>query len=99
VEERMKPGERVTRYLSSARVPAEAVVVEVTDEVIKVTAPGWYEEGKVPEEGMCWTYCAKSGAEIDEELGWGPKFGVTGSFIDIRRGEGKLWDKVGQKEI
>jgi hypothetical protein len=31
-----------------------------------------------------WTFDQESGAEIDEDLGWGPKTGRTGSFIKAK---------------
>lgn len=32
-----------------------------------------------------WTFDATTGAEIDEDLKWGPKYGVTGSHIIAER--------------
>jgi hypothetical protein len=32
-------------------------------------------------EGTYWTFDRDSGAEIDDELGWGPEHGMTGSYI------------------
>lgn len=29
-----------------------------------------------------WTFDRATGAEIDDELAWGPKYGVTGSFLE-----------------
>jgi hypothetical protein len=31
--------------------------------------------------GGGWTFDAATGAEIDEELGWGPAPGITGSYL------------------
>jgi hypothetical protein len=28
-----------------------------------------------------WTFDRKSGMEIDDDLGWGPMYGITGSFL------------------
>lgn len=28
-----------------------------------------------------WSFDRITGAEIDDDLGWGPKYGVTGSFL------------------
>jgi hypothetical protein len=41
---------------------------------------------RTPDLIVCgeWTFDARSGAEIDEYLEWGPAFGTTGSFIVAR---------------
>lgn len=31
--------------------------------------------------GMGWTFDPETGAEVDEGLQWGPKFGRTGSYL------------------
>jgi hypothetical protein len=56
-------GETVTRYLGGT-VPMELRVTEVTKDKIVCAA---------------WTFDRKTGAEIDEELGWGVH--GTGSYI------------------
>jgi len=28
-----------------------------------------------------WTFDVKTGMEIDDDLGWGPKYGFTGSYL------------------
>lgn len=37
----------------------------------------------LPDRVVCalWEFCRMTGVEIDEELGWGPKSGFTGSYI------------------
>lgn len=59
-------GDTVTRLISSARVPME----------LKVTA-------LTPDRIVCgaWEFDRATGVEEDEELGWGVKFGVTGSYL------------------
>lgn len=44
----------------------------------------WKVTGVTPDLitiGMGWTFDPKTGAEIDEDLHWGPKYGATGSFL------------------
>ena len=59
-------GDQVFRWLSGIAVPMPLIVTEVTDERI-VCGP--------------WKFDRTSGAEIDEDLGWGQK--STGSFISL----------------
>lgn len=36
---------------------------------------------------LCWTFDEATGAEVDDEIGWGPAHGVTGScLVGVRRG-------------
>jgi hypothetical protein len=67
----IKIGDKVTRMLAGT-VPMELLVTAVTDDTIVCGA---------------WTFDRVTGVEIDEELGWGPKHGVTGSFLkgDFKR--------------
>lgn len=70
----IKPGDQVMRYLSSAEIPMRLTVTHVDDRFI-------YCAGL---DG--WKFDRKTGAEVDEELGWGalnPETGVieTGSII------------------
>jgi len=54
--------------------------ITMTLKVTKVTEDRIY----CGEPGVGWCFDRATGAEIDEELGWGPQFGVTGSkIIDI----------------
>ena len=64
----VKAGDEVTRYMSSERIPMKLKVTAVTDERVICGA---------------WTFDRKTGAEIDEVLGWGPDTGVTGSVIEV----------------
>lgn len=82
----VKVGDTVHRYLAGEmHMPLE--VTEVTDDHI-ICGCLAYAKAKglsVPErlQGStdAWVFCRKTGAEIDEELGWGPQFGASGSFI------------------
>jgi hypothetical protein len=33
------------------------------------------------EPGVGWSFDRVTGAEVDEELGWGPRYGITGSYL------------------
>ena len=61
-----KVGDTVLRLLAG-QVPMKLKVTEVTDTLI-VTGGGW-------------TFDKATGAEIDEDLGWGPPPKMTGSFL------------------
>jgi hypothetical protein len=67
----IKVGDTVTRWLAGT-IPMELRVTEVTDTEILCG-----------ERGVGWMFDKKTGAEIDEELGWGPPPSRTGSFIRV----------------
>jgi hypothetical protein len=62
---KLQPGNVVTRMLGG-ELPMMLRVTKITDDLI-----------------FCgdWTFDRATGAEVDEELGWGPQFGVTGSYL------------------
>lgn len=68
----VKVGDRVTRMLAGA-VPMELDVVAVDETLIHC---GWSGGGI---DG--WTFDRLSGIEVDDELGWGPRYGRTGSYL------------------
>lgn len=61
----MKVGDTVTRMLAGS-LPMELKITELTDTLI-VCGP--------------WTFDRKTGAEIDEDLDWGPPPKRTGSYL------------------
>lgn len=68
----LKPGDQFQRMIQT-RPFMKMEVVSVDDKLIHARAvggPGGY------------TFCRDTGVEEDEYLGWGVKFGVTGTFID-----------------
>lgn len=71
----LKVGDKVTRLL--AGMPMNMEVEEIREDVIVCSALP-ERGGKVLGE---WTFCRDTGAEEDEEIGWGKKFGVTGSYL------------------
>jgi hypothetical protein len=64
----VRAGDRVTRILGGA--PMVLCVTDVDERLIHCGP-----------RGSGWTFDRETGAEVDEELGWGPKFGVTGSYL------------------
>lgn len=66
-------GDRVVRLLAG-ELPMELLVTEVTDDLI------------VCGGAAGWTFDRVTGIEIDEELGWGPQFGITGSYLVLAEG-------------
>lgn len=66
--EHIKVGDTVTRMLAGV-IPMQLKVTSVTDTLIKCGDEGG------------WWFDRKTGAEEDEELQWGVKFGATGSFL------------------
>lgn len=62
----VKVGDTVTRLLAG-KIPMRLRVTEVTD--VKIIA------------GIGWEFDRKTGAEIDDDLNWGPPPKVTGSFL------------------
>jgi hypothetical protein len=62
----LKPGDNVHRWLAGCNASMSLTVKSITANRI-VCFGGW-------------EFCRVTGAEIDEQLGWGPD-GVTGSYI------------------
>ena len=63
--ERVRPGDVVTRMLAGA-IPIQLKASSIDDDLIHCGP---------------WTFDRVTGIEVDEELGWGPRFGVTGSYL------------------
>ena len=61
------PGDTVTRML--AGITPMSLLVDSVDETLIHCGP--------------YTFDRATGAEVDEELGWGPQFGTTGSFLKV----------------
>lgn len=70
----LRVGDKVTRLLSA--VPMPLVVTQVSDTEIKCGL-----SLDVTDPGSLWTFDRETGVEIDEDLGWGPAHGVTGSVL------------------
>lgn len=61
----LKVGDTVTRMLAG-EIPIELKVTEVLQDKIICGA---------------WEFCRSTGMEIDDDLGWGPTYGITGSYL------------------
>ena len=73
----LKTGDKVTRMLAGT-IPMQMIVKEVTPELLVCDVD--VEPSPVTDGGY-WTFDRLTGAEVDEELGWGPATGVTGSVL------------------
>ena len=61
-------GDVVTRILGGA--PMRLTVTSVDDELIHCGEPG-----------VGWSFDRVTGVEVDHELGWGPMYGIAGSYL------------------
>ena len=68
----VKPGDKIVRMLAGT-IPMELIVTEVTETEILC---GARDEG--------YLFDRKTGAEIDEEIGWGPPPKITGSYLRVK---------------
>lgn len=71
----IRPGEVVCRLLVG-RIPILMTVARVDEERIYCD-----------EDGMTWSFDRLTGAEIDDGIGWGPRYGTTGSYLVEAGGE------------
>lgn len=74
----LKVGDRVHRRMGHDGPTMEMQVVKVTDDLIECGAVN--KDGSI--EKLGWTFDRETGVEEDEELGWGKKFGVTGTYLE-----------------
>jgi hypothetical protein len=72
----IKAGDFVTRYLGG--IPMQLRVTKVTDKLIIC--------GGDETDHVGYWFDIVTGVEIDEEIGWGPQFGVSGSYIEAGDG-------------
>jgi hypothetical protein len=63
----IKPGDIILGMLGGT-VPKELLVTAIDHDVICA--------------GLRWKCDRATGAEVGQDLGWGPQFGVTGPFIN-----------------
>jgi hypothetical protein len=61
----IKPGDTVIRILGGV-LPMPMQVTVVDDTLIHCGG---------------WTFDRETGAEVDHDLGWGPEYGVTGTYL------------------
>ena len=63
-------GDTVKRLLAGV-IPMDLRVTSIDADFIYCGAPG-----------TGWKFDRATGMEVDEELGWGPQFGITGSYLE-----------------
>ena len=68
----VRAGDVVTRLLGGS--PMDLKVTLVDEKLIYCGKPG-----------VGWSFDRATGVEVDEELGWGPQFGITGSYLVAAR--------------
>jgi hypothetical protein len=74
----VKPGDRVRRVLAE-QVPMDLYVVKVDERLIYGALSGSVDPDK--SSGSVWTFDRATGIEEDEDLGWGMRYGTTGSRL------------------
>lgn len=83
----LKPGD-ITICLLAGTIPMPMRVLRVDRDVI-YCGPGQATAALATPRGYVWTFDRATGAEIDDDLCWGPRYGITGSFLvfdDDQRG-------------
>jgi hypothetical protein len=75
----LKTGSSVTRLLAGT-IPMPMRVLRVDTRLIYCTPREMTLKAAVRRE-LIWTFDRVTGAEIDDGLGWGPAYGITGSFL------------------
>jgi hypothetical protein len=82
--EHLKVGDRVDRYHGSGFF-MEMEVVGIMPGLLICAAVQKDKDGK--ELGLFkggWLFESKTGAEYDEELKWGTRYGVTGTYLKLK---------------
>jgi hypothetical protein len=81
--EHLKVGDHVTRLLGG--MPMPMIVTKVDGDLITcaaiITEKDRQKFGGAETFNGGWTFDRKTGAEEDHEIGWGVKFGHTGSYL------------------
>lgn len=67
----MQIGDKVTRNMAGIIQPL--IVTDLTEDTIIC--------GGDRSDHIGWWFDRKTGVEVDEELGWGPEFGRSGSYL------------------
>jgi hypothetical protein len=75
----LRPGDTVTRLLAG-QIPMRMVVLRVVGDVL-YCAPAQMTPKVAVRQNLIWTFDRSTGVEIDGFLGWGPAFGISGSFL------------------
>lgn len=82
----LKVGDPFIRLLAGS-IPMEMIVTKIENESLFARAKNLSYESSSCNDEADWQFDRKTGVEIDEDLHWGPKYGVTGSFIkEVKNG-------------
>lgn len=84
-----KVGDWLVRNLGG--IPLSVRVTALTDKLIIC--------GGDEKEHVGWWFDRATGAEIDEDLGWGPPPAATGSFIDVGQPRHQVSDEKAMKQF
>lgn len=76
----LKVGDKVTRMLGG-KLAMPMHITKVTEDRIFAVADGAVNLMKDDDFDEHWQFDRDTGIEEDEDLGWGTKYGVTGSFL------------------
>ena len=73
----LKVGDKVNRKMGNSGPKMLMVVEKIDDKLIYCNAA----ENPLPPSAEKWMFDIETGIEEDEELGWGRRFGKTGTFL------------------
>lgn len=76
--ENLKKGDKVNRMLGGGLLMHPVTVMGHNQGGLIIAAAPGTEHWPLDE---LWTFDPKTGAEVDEGLEWGPKFGRTGTYL------------------
>lgn len=76
----VKPGDRVLRLMAET-AEMDLIVKQVGENLIWATLEEWLNLDPLDHPGNYWTFDRRTGVEEDPDLGWGLKYGVTGSRL------------------
>lgn len=71
----MKINDVVTRILGGT-IAMKMVITKIDEDLITCRA------AEAADMDIEWTFDPRTGVEIDEDLGWGPQTGITGSYLE-----------------
>ena len=76
----MQVGDIVARYLGDGKKFMNMRVLRIDKEKELVHCAA-IDKDTGAEAALGWTFDLRTGAEVDEDLEWGPRWGITGSYI------------------
>lgn len=75
----LRPGDTAIRLLAG-QIPMWMRVLRVAADVLHC-APAQMTARVAIRQNLIWTFDRATGVEIDDSLGWGPAYGISGSFL------------------